>query len=129
MAIPSGSGTEVLCRGSFETQSNTASAHIWTSPYRATVGTNTATVPANTIITMKSIIACETAGASAGETLMIYAHDGTGEIFLCNAVIPTNGTFVFNDVFVLYPGDKLTMQLSNAGNVDILTTFIKQDWS
>ena len=129
MAIPSGSGTEVLCRGSFENQSNSASAHIWASPYRATVGTNSATVPANTIITMLTIIACETAGASAGETLSISMNDGTGLIEICYAVIPASGTFVFNDKFVLYPGDKLSMNLTNAGNVDILTTFIKQDWS
>ena len=55
MAIPSGSGTEVLARGSFEAQSNSASAHIWATPYRATVGTNSATVPTNFIITMLSI--------------------------------------------------------------------------
>ena len=56
-------------------------------------------------------------------------HDGTGAIELFYAAIPNSGTFVFNDKFVLYPGDKLTMNLTNAGNVDILTTFIKQDWS
>jgi len=52
MTIPSGPGSEVLCRGTFEAQSNSLSAAVWTSPYRATVGTATATVPANNIITI-----------------------------------------------------------------------------
>ena len=127
MAIPTGSGSEVLCRGTFENQSNSASAHIWTSPYRATVGTNSATVPANTIITMLTVIACETAGVA--EILSISMNDGTGLIELCYGEMGASDTFVFNDTFVLYPGDKLSMNLTNAGNVDIVTTFIKQDFS
>ena len=129
MAIPSGSGTEVLCRGTFMTLRNSATAQIFTSPYIATIGTNSATVPANTIITMKSIIACEEAGAAAGETLLIRAHNGTTDHGLCYGVFPGSGTFVWNDVFVLMPGDKLTLYLSNAGNVTVWTTFIKQDFS
>ena len=127
MAIPSGSGTEVLCRGSFENQSNSASAHIWASPYRATVGTNSATVPANTIITMLSIIACEAGGAA--EILSGILNDGAGDVELFWANIPVNGTFVFNDKFVLMPGDKLSFDTTNTANIDILTTFIKQDWT
>ena len=127
MAIPSGSGTEVLARGSFEAQSNSASAHIWATPYRATVGTNSATVPANFIITMLSIIACETAGAA--EILQGSVTEGSGTIELFYASIPASGTFIFNDKFVLMPSDKLTFNLSSAGNVDIYTSFIVQNWT
>ena len=127
MAIPSGSGTEVLARGSFEAQSNSASAHIWATPYRATVGTNSATVPTNFIITILSIIACETGGAA--ETLLGSVTEGSGTIELFYGDLPASGTFIWNDKFVLMPGDKLTFNLSSAGNVDIYTSFIVQNWT
>ena len=127
MAIPSGSGTEVLCRGTFKGQSDTESAQIWTSPYISTVGTSSAVVPANTIITMLSIIATDSGGAA--KILAGILNDGAGDVELFWANIPASGTFVFNDKFVLMPGDKLSFDVTTSANIDILTTFIKQDWS
>tara|TARA_R100000808_G_C2119087_1_gene130827 strand:+ start:756 stop:1142 length:387 start_codon:yes stop_codon:yes gene_type:complete len=127
MAIPSGSGTEVLCRGTIETLSNSQTAHVWTSPYRATTGTDTAVVPANTIITVLGFIATNT--ASGTENLRCYLHDGTGTLEILYQDIPEASVFAWNDRFVLYPGDKWSFKMDTSADVDIVTTFIKQDWS
>ena len=133
MAIPSGAGTEVLCRGTMggtgDVLTNDPTAQKFTSPYICTMGAATEVVPADTIITVLSIIATENAGASAGETLLILAKDGAREHTLAYGVTPASGTFVWNDKFVLMPGDQLIMYTSNAGNMSVWTTFIKQDFS
>ena len=126
MAIPSGSGTEVLKRTTINSQSNTATAFRWDGTM-ATTGTSTYTVPANHIITVISIIFSEQGGAA--ESISLLLNDGTNNISLMDQSIPSLGTFVWNDKFVLTGGDKLTAVLSNAGNVDVLLSYIDQDWS
>ena len=126
MAIPSGSGTEVLKRTTINSQSNTATAFRWDGTM-ATTGTSTYTVPANHIITVISIIFSEQGGAA--ESISLLLNDGTNNISLMDQSIPSLGTFIFNDKFVLTGGDKLTAVLSNSGNVDILLSYIDQDWT
>ena len=126
MAIPSGTGTEVLKRSIMNAASNTATAFRWDGTM-ATTGTSTYTVPANHIITVISIIFSEQGGAA--ESISLLMNDGTNNISLMDQSIPSLGTFIWNDKFVLTGGDKLTAVLSNAGNVDILLSYIDQDWT
>ena len=126
MSIPSGSGSEILYRGSISAQSTDATAFRWdkTNP---TVGTETYVVPANHIITVISITICEVA-AAAGEYLTV--NDGASDIHLLNAQsISASSTFVWNDKIVLVGGDKLIIDTTTAANLDVLYTFIDQDWS
>ena len=127
MAIPSGSGTEVLKRTLIHAQSTDPTAFRWdgTAP---TVGDETYTVPTNHIITVLSVIFCEQ--ADAAETLSLYMNDGTNtHQILQYEPIPAYGTFVWNDKFVLTGGDKLTVTLSSSGNVDVYLSYIDQDFS
>ena len=96
MAIPSGSGTEVLKRTTINSQSNTATAFRWDGTM-ATTGTSTYTVPANHIITVISIIFSEQGGAA--ESISLLLNDGTNNISLMDQSIPSLGTFIFNDKF------------------------------
>ena len=73
MAIPSGSGTEVLKRTTINNQSDDATAFRWDGTM-ATVGTETYTVPANHIITVLSIIICEQ--GNAAESVNMFMYDG-----------------------------------------------------
>ena len=127
MAIPSGSGTEVLKRTTIHAQSTDPTAFRWDGS-APTVGDETYTVPLHHIITVLSIIFQEQ--ADADETISLYMNDGSSTIqILQYQPIPAYGTFVWNDKFVLTAGDKLIFHLQSAGNVDALLSYIDQDWS
>ena len=127
MAIPSGSGTEVIKRALINNQSNDPTAFRWdgTAP---TVGTETYTVPANHIITVLSIIFCEQ--TDTAETISLYMNDGSNNHQLIQyQSLPAYGTFVWNDKFVLTGGDKLITHTQTSASVDIILSYIDQDWS
>ena len=127
MAYPVGSGSEVLKRTLIHAQSNDPTAFRWDGTM-ATVGTETYTVTATHIITIVSIVACEQAGTD--EDIHLYMHDGTNtHQYLQDQSLPAKSTYVWNDRFVLYGGDKLIVNLSNAGNVDFICSYIDQDWT
>ena len=117
MAIPSGGGTEVLKRvtatGDFD-------------------GTPTIlTVPALHIYTILSITICETISSNEMIWLkMTDADNSNRDIFLVRSqAINANETFVYNDKFVLGAGDTLKLQSGSACDMDVLISFIDQDWS
>ena len=117
MAIPSGSGTEVLKRASVHGNSN-----AW-----ATLITGVA----NHIYTVLSITWAEESGNAEGIGLRVdVSAAGTNQIILMNngTSLPAYGTFVWNDKIVLTGTDKLECY-SSAGNVDIYVSYIDQDWS
>ena len=127
MAIPSGSGTEVLKRTTIHAQSNTATAFRWDGTM-ATTGTSTYTVTANHIVTVLSIIACEQ--GNAAELIWLYMNDGSNDIQLLQSQsLGAYGTFAFNDKVVLTGGDKLLVKCSSSANVDFICSYIDQDWS
>jgi len=129
MAIPSGSGTEVLKNTTIKTQSNSETAVRWDGT-RATTGTSTYSVPTNHIITVLSIVFCEVANATGGELLTVRLDDGTDNVYVLNQQsIPAYGTFTWNDRVVIASGNKLKINLASAGNVDIWVSYIDQDWT
>ena len=130
MAIPSGSGTEVLRRGVIATQTTTATSFKFDGTNPST-GTSSYTVPANHIITMISIIICEAAGNP--ETFDLYMNDGASQIhFTSTTPLAASATFVWNDKFVLIGGDKLAIAMTagaGGGDMDVYYTYLDQDWS
>ena len=116
MAIPSGSGTEVL-----------KVAHIAGVTNSENVLINGV---ANHIYTILSISVCETGGAS--ETFDLYIDDdggGTDYEILSDQAIGANETFVWNDRLVLSGKDHLCMITANSANIDVVISYIDQDWS
>lgn len=127
MAIPSGSGTEVLKRTTIHAQSTTPTTFRWDGTM-ATTGTSTYTVPTNHIITVLNVIMVEQSGDH--EVISLYMHDGSNYITLLQSQeLPAHGTFVFDDRFILTAGDKLFFNCSSAANVDAILSYIDQDWS
>ena len=128
MAIPSGTGSEILnkcCLVNVATGTNWAVD--WTGTDVTTAVATTA-VPANHIITVLGIIICEQAGAI--HTLdMILKSGGTNDTFLLKGQsIGSNGTFTWNDRFVLHPTDVLRFTCDTSSNFDIVVSFIDQNW-
>ena len=115
MAIPSGSGTEVLKVSTATITSNSA--------------TNLITGVANHIYTVLSINICET--ANAVEAMDLYVHDDGSTIYylLRNHTLPAYGTFIYNDKVVLSGTDRLTLQFGSSCDVDVVVSYIDQDWS
>ena len=127
MAIPSGSGTEVLKRTTIHSQANTETAFRWDGTM-ATTGTATYTVPALHIITVLSVIICDQWGTES--TVEMDINDGANDIYLLQSqTIGPFETFVWNDRFVLIGGDKLLVNCGVAGNLDFLVSYIDQDWT
>ena len=126
MAIPSGSGTEVLRRGVIATQSSTATSFKFNGTNPST-GTASDTVPANHIITIITIIICEAAGSA--ETIDLLYSDGTSQLnMLQSQALAGKATFVWNDKFSLIGGDALKIVCS-AADIDVYYTYLDQDWS
>ena len=116
MAIPSGSGTEVLK----------------VNRLTGIDATNTIVLQgvANHIYTVFSMIFVNTDSSSREVYCRIY--DGTGtsnEHYILQAqVVPTNGTFIFNDKFVISGAYNLRVSCAS-GNLDATISYIDQDWS
>jgi hypothetical protein len=116
MAIPTGSGTEVL-----------KVAHVAGVTNSENVLINGV---ANHIYTILSMSVCETAGAA--ETFDLYIDDdggGTDYEILSDQAIGANETFIFNDKLVLSGTDHLCMITASSANLDVIISFIEQDWS
>ena len=116
MAIPTGSGTEVL-----------KVAHVAGVTNSENVLINGV---ANHIYTILSMTVCETAGAA--ETFDLYIDDdggGTDYEILSDQAIGANETFIWNDKIVLSGTDHLCMITASAGNIDVTISYIDQDWT
>ena len=117
MAIPSGSGTEVLKRG----------------PFTVTDTTDTKILDgvANHVYTVLSIAITETQGSA--ETFGLFldpSAGGTDYEILSNAtVLGADTTFVFNDRLVLSGTDELNFKAGGTCDIDIVISYIDQDWT
>jgi hypothetical protein len=121
MAIPSGSGTEVLKRH-FVTRNDTNEVTLLTGV-------------ANHIYTILSVIISETAGNS--QTFGLYLDPsaaGTNyEIIPIGTSIGGLQTFVFSDRLVLSGTDQLhfitDMTAGQSRKMDVVISYIDQDWT
>jgi len=116
MAIPSGSGTEVLKRFTINSLSSTATSLIAGS--------------ANHIYTIISIIFTEGAGSST-ELFECYVEPsgGTAVNIFREQSIPAYGTFTWNDKFVMTGTDNLRVKCNTSADIDVICSYIDQDWT
>ena len=119
MAIPSGSGTEVLKRSYVDGSSDSEQTLI--------------TGVANHVYTVLSIVAHEMANhADARVRLYIDYNAGGTDLRLGDETVGAYNTFIWNDKIVLTGTDKLHfLGLSSLGtaNYDVWCTYIDQDWT
>mgnify|MGYP003153446842 CR=1 FL=1 len=118
MAIPSGSGTEVLKRfGDEGINGNAAVANL--------------TVPTNHIFTILTIHVAET--ANNAELLTLYMTNGSdsnsASRFVRKLALPGYGNYVHNDRLVMHPADTLTVYTDDTSSLDVWISYIDQDWS
>ena len=127
MAIPSGSGTEVLRNGGWSTQSTDVTSFDFNAG-NPTLGDETDTVPANHIITVILINWAET--GNAAELLHLWATCDTKLVYLLLFQdLAAYDTFVWNTKFVLIGGDWLKCTLESSADIDVTYTYLDQDWS
>ena len=117
MAIPSGSGTEVLKRLTHNTLNNAT--------------TNFGVVPAHHIWTILSIIV--TSNASSTSNFGITINDGSNDILIMvqnsGALrIPAYSTYVHDTRMVLTAGDTLKVAFSG-DYAEVYVSYIDQDWT
>ena len=116
MAIPSGSGTEVLKRGTFTVTDTTDTKII--------DGTT------NHLYTVLSITVCETAGnAETFDLFLDPSAGGTDYEILSDQALGANKTFVFNDRIVMSGTDELNFKAGGTCDIDIIISYIDQDWT
>ena len=114
MAIPSGSGTEVLKRVTINTLNNTTTTVI--------------TGVANHIYTILSIVICENNGNA--EQISITMNDGSNDIDLIyDMALVAKGSFVWNDRVVLSGTDQLKIRSHGTSGLDVIVSYIDQDWT
>jgi len=114
MAIPSGSGTEVLKRYIKDGQDATESVVI--------------TGVANHIYTILSIIASNRDTGSQTFYVKVDPNASGTQVVLIRPIVPDAEVFVLNDRFVLSGTDKLIIDASG-GDFDVIVSYIDQDWT
>ena len=122
MAIPSGSGTEIIKTATLHNQSNSQS-----DIFGSTVGSTSTAVPANHIYIVLSITFQEMGGVA--EHLYLRVNNGSNDIYLSQISLPASKCFVWNDKFAVAAGHSLRTTLDSSGNVDVYCTYIDQDWT
>ena len=117
MAIPTGSGSEILSRN-YYTVTSTANTKILD-------GT------ALHIYTILSIIITETAGNA--ETFGLFLDPSAGgthyEILSLATALGADETFIFSDRLVLVGADELNFKAGGTCDIDIIVNYIDQDWT
>tara|TARA_Y100001963_G_scaffold61566_1_gene85988 strand:+ start:2695 stop:3054 length:360 start_codon:yes stop_codon:yes gene_type:complete len=116
--IPSGNGSEVIKYKALQNVSTTTETLI--------------TGEADHIYTIISVVITECDNASDKNFFLgMFDSDGTSNEHIIKmwTPIPPNGTFVWNDKFS-FSGDKtFRVKTQTSSNLDVLCTYIEQDWS
>ena len=116
MAIPTGSGTDVLKRSIID--------GLGTSEQTLITGV------ANHIYTIISILVAQKNSSATTFTLYVDPSAGGTDMHILNAhSLPGNSHFVWNDKFVLSGTDKLHVVCNRGDAIDIVCSYIDQDWS
>ena len=134
MAIPSGSGSEVLRHFGVDAN-NTAECKV---DFGSTTGTGTVrssgntagvvTVPANVIITVLNINCSANAGTHDINCKIDWANSGTDITVFLQSGLVSGTTFIYNERIVLREGDNLLL-FNSASSCDWTVNFIYQDWT
>ncbi len=129
MAIPSGSGTEVLKRNTLVSTGAGWSQIAWGSSQTDNGNTSNSEVLANHILTILTITICNTA-SSAATVGIVWRTTGETDVALLDYHTSLGGyqTFTWNDRFILHPVDKLVCY-NSATDINWHISFIDQDWT
>ena len=116
MAIPSGTGTEVIKNSRTENVTNSYSVLI--------------NGVADHIYIVISIIFTEVGGADE----LLYVHtsaagDSTRCAIMQGQSLPSSATFIWNDKFVLTGTEELHAKTGSSATVDVVCSYIDQDWT
>lgn len=115
MAIPSGSGTEVL-KVSFGNRTNSTE-------------TNVLNGVANHIYTILSVVITHTSSNAPAINLWVNDDGSTAYYLVFGQALGANKTFVWNDRVVLSGTDELWFATGGTCDTDIAVSYIDQDWS
>ena len=118
MAIPSGSGTEVLKYTALQGVSTTTQTLI--------------TGVTDHIYTIISVVITECANSSTEKFFLgMFDSDGSSNEHVIKHWTPitANGTFVWNDKFSFSGNKTFRVKTDSAADLDVLCTYIDQDWS
>ena len=115
MAIPSGSGTEVL-KVSKLNPTNVAEQVLINGV-------------ADHIYTVLSVITCETTGNPEIFSMYLKHQGGTSYYILANQALAGRETFIWNDRIVLTGTDELVWVSDGSCNIVVVTSYIDQDWT
>ena len=127
MAVPSGTGTEVLRGGWWNTQSTNDTSFAFDAS-NPTLGDETDTVPTNHIITMIMAGWCET--GNAAETFHFWGTFDSKTVYLLRQYpLGAYDTFIWNTKFVLIGGDNLKTVTVGGADVDVFYTYLDQSWA
>jgi hypothetical protein len=113
MAIPTGSGSEVLDRKGGNQASGTATLF---------------TVPTLHIYTILSMT-FHRDGSGNQSGVLVEIHDGTTLVDIFKQAVGGLETFVWNDKLVLRPADYLKMTLTDSADIKWYMSYIDQDWT
>ena len=117
MALPTGTGTEVLSRGTFTVT--------------GTTDTKILDGVALHVYTVLSIVITETAGNA--EIFGLFVDPSAGgtdyEIISLATALAADSTFIFNDRIVLVGTDELNFKSAATCDIDIVINYIDQDWT
>ena len=128
MAIPSGSGSEILQRGWYENLSNTDIFAMFDGTVATTTTSNA--VPTNKIVTVLNITATNMSGTYEELFNIRVEYGGSTIIYLVRLhPIPLSKTFVYNDKIILHPTDQLVFNCDSSAAVDLSFNYIIQDWT
>ena len=136
MAIPTGSGTEVLKNTSilgFSGSGNGPWSVRWDG-VTLDAENSTFAVPTNHIITVLNFSFCNTHETNTYPFSLIVRTQGsaTDKFILHTVSVGSLETFVWNEKIVLNSGDKLLFDDPTADggdDADIMISYIDQDWS
>ena len=80
--------------------------------------------------TVLSITVCETAGnAETFDLFLDPSAGGTDYEILSDHALGANKTFVFNDRIVMSGTDELNFKAGGTCDIDIIISYIDQDWT
>ena len=118
MAIPSGSGTEVIKYTALQGVSTTTQTLI--------------TGVTNHIYTILSVVITECGNSSTEKFFLgMFDSDGTSNEHIIKhwTALPALGTFVWNDRFSFSGNKTFRVKTDSAAALDVLCTYIDQDWT
>jgi hypothetical protein len=124
MAIPTGTGTEVLKSLNY--------VGVNDATWRDILGSSSGTTALH-IYTVLSIIITDQTVSSKKVKFRTVDADGSSNstIFMAGTTVGADGTFVWNDKFVVTGGTRLQVigDSSSGSNFNVWCSYIDQDWT